>query len=130
MWASSRRRQTVPPPDTQAEGDFYKVSRFNQRRRASFRKTRLHHGNRPFSALCVTKHYSVQLNEGGESTVEGKNVIQVITTESEITPFPDCVIKIDQKQIFISTGALSLQNVPEKMVVIGSGIIGLEMGSV
>jgi dihydrolipoamide dehydrogenase len=72
----------------------------------------------------------MQLNEGGESTVEGKNVIQVITTESEVTPFPDCVIKIDEKHFFISTGALSLQNVPEKMVVIGSGIIGSEMGSV
>jgi hypothetical protein len=36
-----------------------------------------------------------QLNEGGESTVEGKDVIEVITTESEVTPFPGCVIEID-----------------------------------
>ncbi|KAH9972681.1 hypothetical protein BJV77DRAFT_1056987, partial [Russula vinacea] len=57
----------------------------------------------PFSAVCVTEHYSAQLNEGGESRVEGKNVIQITTTESEVTPFPDCVIEVDQKQIVSST---------------------------
>ena len=87
-------------------------------------------GKASFSAVCVTEHYSARFNEGGGSTAEGRNVIQVITTESEVTPFPDCVIEIDQKQIVISTGALSLQNVPGKMVVIGGCIIGLEMGSV
>ena len=72
----------------------------------------------PFSAVCVTEHYSAQLNEGGESRVEGKNVIQIITTESEVTPFPDCVIEVDQKQIVSSTGALSLQNVPGNVVAV------------
>ncbi len=71
---------------------------------------------------------SVQLNEGGESTVEAKNVI--IATGSEVTPFPGGAIEIDEDQIVSSTGALSLQKVPGKMVVIGGGIIGLEMGSV
>ena len=71
---------------------------------------------------------SVQLNEGGESTVEAKNVI--IATGSEVAPFPGGAIEIDEEQIVSSTGALSLQKVPEKMVVIGGGIIGLEMGSV
>lgn len=71
---------------------------------------------------------SVQLNEGGESTVEAKNII--IATGSEVTPFPGGAIEIDEEQIISSTGALSLQNVPGKMVVIGGGIIGLEMGSV
>jgi dihydrolipoamide dehydrogenase len=71
---------------------------------------------------------SVQLIEGGESTVEAKNVI--IATGSEVTPFPGGAIEIDEEQIVSSTGALSLQNVPGKMVVIGGGIIGLEMGSV
>ncbi|KAH8976445.1 hypothetical protein EDB86DRAFT_2840839 [Lactarius hatsudake] len=52
------------------------------------------------------------------------------TTGSEVTPFPGGAIEIDKQQIVSSTGALSLQKVPEKMVVIGSGIIGLEMGSV
>jgi dihydrolipoamide dehydrogenase len=71
---------------------------------------------------------SVQLNDGGESTVEAKNII--IATGSEVTPFPGGAIEIDEEQIVSSTGALSLQKVPEKMVVIGGGIIGLEMGSV
>ena len=71
---------------------------------------------------------SVQLNEGGESTVEAKSVI--IATGSEVTPFPGGAIEIDEEQIVSSTGALSLQKVPGKMVVIGGGIIGLEMGSV
>jgi len=71
---------------------------------------------------------SVQLNEGGETEVEGKNVI--IATGSEVAPFPGGAIEIDEQQIVSSTGALELQEVPEKMVVIGGGIIGLEMGSV
>ncbi|KIK63298.1 hypothetical protein GYMLUDRAFT_196937 [Collybiopsis luxurians FD-317 M1] len=71
---------------------------------------------------------SVALNEGGETQVETKNVI--IATGSEVAPFPGGGIEIDEEQIVSSTGALSLQKVPEKMVVIGGGIIGLEMGSV
>lgn len=71
---------------------------------------------------------SVKLNDGGETEVEAKNV--VIATGSEVTPFPGGGIEIDEKQIVSSTGALELQEVPAKMVVIGGGIIGLEMGSV
>ncbi|KDN39833.1 putative LPD1-dihydrolipoamide dehydrogenase precursor [Tilletiaria anomala UBC 951] len=69
---------------------------------------------------------SVKLNEGGETQLEAKNII--IATGSEVTPFPG--IEIDEEQIVSSTGALSLQKVPEKMIVIGGGVIGLEMGSV
>ncbi|KAJ7132036.1 dihydrolipoyl dehydrogenase [Mycena epipterygia] len=71
---------------------------------------------------------SVQLLEGGETEVESKSVI--IATGSEVTPFPGGGIPIDEKQIVSSTGVLDLQEVPEKLVVIGGGIIGLEMGSV
>ena len=70
----------------------------------------------------------VQLLEGGETEIEGKNII--IATGSEVSPFPGGAITIDEEQIVSSTGALSLKEVPEKMVVIGGGIIGLEMGSV
>lgn len=69
---------------------------------------------------------SVDLLDGGQLEVEGKNII--IATGSEVTPFPG--IDIDEEQIVSSTGALSLKQVPEKMIVIGGGIIGLEMGSV
>ncbi|THH16330.1 hypothetical protein EW146_g4294 [Bondarzewia mesenterica] len=79
------------------------------------------------SFISPTK-VSVQLNEGGVSEIEGKNI--VIATGSEVTPFPGGAIEIDEKQIVSSTGALELQEVPGKMVVIGGGIIGLEMGSV
>ena len=71
---------------------------------------------------------AVQLLEGGETEIEAKNII--IATGSEVTPFPGGAIQIDEKQIVSSTGALELQEVPGKMVVIGGGIIGLEMGSV
>ena len=67
--------------------------------------------------------------EAGSSVeVSSKNFI--IATGSEVSPFPGGSITIDEQQIVSSTGALDLQKVPEKMVVIGGGIIGLEMGSV
>ncbi|EFX00956.1 dihydrolipoamide dehydrogenase [Grosmannia clavigera kw1407] len=68
----------------------------------------------------------VDLNEGGESTLVAKNIL--IATGSEATPFPG--LEIDEKRVITSTGALSLEKVPESLVVIGGGIIGLEMGSV
>ena len=67
----------------------------------------------------------VDLVEGGERTLRGKNII--IATGSESTPFPG--LQIDEKKVISSTGALSLDEVPKKMVVIGGGIIGLEMVS-
>lgn len=71
---------------------------------------------------------SVKLNDGGETEVDAKNVI--IATGSEVAPFPGGAIEIDEQQIVSSTGALELSEVPGKMVIIGGGIIGLEMGSV
>jgi dihydrolipoamide dehydrogenase len=55
-----------------------------------------------------------------------KNI--VIATGSSVTPLPG--VEIDQKVVVDSTGALSLAKVPAKMIVIGGGVIGLEMGSV
>lgn len=49
----------------------------------------------------------------------------MIATGSEVTPFPG--IDIDEEQIVSSTGALSLKAVPQKMIVIGAGVIGLEL---
>jgi len=70
----------------------------------------------------------VSLLDGGETEIETKNA--VIATGSEVAPFPGGAIEIDEQQIVSSTGALELSEVPGKMVVIGGGIIGLEMGSV
>ncbi|KAG5731584.1 hypothetical protein E4T56_gene3783 [Termitomyces sp. T112] len=71
---------------------------------------------------------SVDLLDGNKTEIDAKNF--VIATGSEVTPFPGGGIPIDEEQIVSSTGVLSLQKVPEKLVVIGGGIIGLEMGSV
>lgn len=60
------------------------------------------------------------------STINTKNII--IATGSEVTPFPG--IEIDEKQVVSSTGALSLSQVPKRLIVIGAGVIGLELGSV
>lgn len=68
------------------------------------------------------------LDGGGKKDLTTKNII--IATGSEVSPFPGGAIEIDEKRIVSSTGALDLQQVPKKMVVIGGGIIGLEMGSV
>lgn len=92
---------------------------------ALFRANKVDYVKGHASFVSPTK-VSVSLKDGGETEIEAKNVI--IATGSEVTPFPG--IEIDEKQIVSSTGALSLQEVPKKMVVIGGGIIGLEMGSV
>jgi dihydrolipoamide dehydrogenase len=65
----------------------------------------------------------VNLLDGGETTLRGKNII--IATGSESTPFPG--MEIDEKKVITSTGAIALKEVPKKLAVIGGGIIGLEM---
>jgi len=62
----------------------------------------------------------------GDRSVRAKNI--VIATGSSVTPLPG--ITIDQERIVDSTGALELAEVPKRMVVIGGGVIGLELGSV
>lgn len=69
---------------------------------------------------------SVDLNNGGNQVINTKNI--VIATGSEATPFPG--LEFDEKIIISSTGALSLPKIPKKLLVIGAGVIGLEMGSV
>jgi dihydrolipoamide dehydrogenase len=62
----------------------------------------------------------------GDRTVRAKNI--VIATGSSVTELPG--ITIDQERIVDSTGALELGQVPKRLVVIGGGVIGLELGSV
>lgn len=70
----------------------------------------------------------VEITKGPDKgkIVGAKNII--IATGSESTPIPG--VDVDEKQIVTSTGALELGKVPKKLVVIGGGVIGLEMGSV
>ena len=62
----------------------------------------------------------------GDRTVRAKNI--VIATGSSVTPLPG--VTVDNEAIVDSTGALELPKVPDHMVVIGGGVIGLELGSV
>lgn len=64
--------------------------------------------------------------EGDAQTVEAKNI--VIATGSDVANLPG--VEIDEKQVVSSTGALELDKVPSKMIVVGAGVIGLELGSV
>ncbi|XP_047496948.1 dihydrolipoyl dehydrogenase, mitochondrial-like [Penaeus chinensis] len=69
---------------------------------------------------------TVLKEDGSNDTVKTKNIL--IATGSEVTPFPG--IPVDEDQIVSSTGALKLKGVPEKLILIGAGVIGLELGSV
>jgi dihydrolipoamide dehydrogenase len=62
----------------------------------------------------------------GDRTVRAKNI--VIATGSSVTILPG--VEVDQQRIVDSTGALELGEVPSHLVVIGGGVIGLELGSV
>ena len=64
--------------------------------------------------------------DGSKEKISAKNFI--IATGSEVTKLPN--VEIDEKIIVSSTGALELETVPQKMIVIGAGVIGLELGSV
>jgi dihydrolipoamide dehydrogenase len=64
--------------------------------------------------------------EGVVQSVSAKTIL--IATGSSVTPLPG--VEIDQKIVVDSTGALALEKVPEHLVVIGGGVIGLELGSV
>ena len=65
---------------------------------------------------------------GGTKEIEAKNV--VIATGSDVAGIPGVDLEIDEKVIVSSTGALELEKIPERLVVVGAGVIGLEMGSV
>ncbi len=69
----------------------------------------------------------VTLNaDGAVQVLETKNIL--IATGSDVAQLPG--ITIDEKRVVSSTGALSLDKVPGKLVVVGAGVIGLELGSV
>ncbi len=68
----------------------------------------------------------VTAEDGSKQTIETKAI--VIATGSDVAPLPG--VTIDEKQIISSTGALELENVPGKLLVVGAGVIGLELGSV
>ncbi|XP_065668808.1 dihydrolipoyl dehydrogenase, mitochondrial isoform X2 [Hydra vulgaris] len=79
-----------------------------------------------FGSISGPNQVTVSKSDGSKEVITTKNIM--IATGSEVTPFPG--IEIDEKTIVSSTGALSLKEVPKRMVVIGAGVIGVELGSV
>ncbi|CAH0479551.1 unnamed protein product [Peronospora belbahrii] len=82
-----------------------------------------------FGKISAQGKISVTLNDKkSNETVKAKNII--IATGSEVTPLPPVPVDNSSGKIIDSTGALALTRVPKHMVVIGAGVIGLELGSV
>ena len=77
-------------------------------------------------SIINEKTVSVLDNDNKFKKIETKNI--VISTGSEAVPLPG--VTFDEKRVLSSTGALNISKVPKKMIIIGGGYIGLEMGSV
>lgn len=86
-------------------------------------KIDVYHGHGTF---VDTHHITVAKDDGSSETVETDKVI-IATGSKPITP---AAFNYDKKRVITSTEALNIDAVPEKMVVIGGGVIGLELGSV
>ncbi|QED37466.1 dihydrolipoyl dehydrogenase [Antarcticibacterium arcticum] len=72
-------------------------------------------------------HVNVEKTDGsGTETLEAKNIIIATGSKPANLPF----IKLDKERVITSTEALKLKEIPKKMIVIGGGVIGLELGQV
>lgn len=72
------------------------------------------------------KIVEVKIEDGSAETLEGKHII-IATGSKPITPE---AFNYDKKRVITSTEALNITEVPKRMVIIGAGVIGLELGSV
>ncbi len=73
-----------------------------------------------------TTHVKIAKNDGSEEVIEGKDIIIATGSKPSTLPF----ISIDKERIITSTEALKLKEIPKHLLVIGGGVIGLELGSV
>ena len=71
-------------------------------------------------------HIKVSKNDGSSEVIEGTNIIIATGSKPSTLPF----VSIDKERIITSTEALKLPEVPKHLIVIGGGVIGLELGSV
>ena len=90
-----------------------------------FRKNKVEYV-KGLARITRKREVTVELNEGGARTLAAANV--VVATGSETMPIRG--VKIDEERIVSSTGALALAKPPKRLVVVGGGYIGLELGSV
>lgn len=81
-----------------------------------------------FGKVAAAGKVSVTAEDGSVKELETKNII--IATGSDVAGIPGVQVDIDEKVIVSSTGALEFTKVPETLVVVGGGVIGLELGSV
>ena len=79
-----------------------------------------------FGSILDKNKISIKSSDQDEKNIETTNII--ISTGSEAVSLPG--IEFDEEKILSSTGALNIPKVPKKMLIIGAGYIGLEMGSV
>ncbi|MGL5137921.1 MAG: dihydrolipoyl dehydrogenase, partial [Beijerinckiaceae bacterium] len=85
-------------------------------------------GVKGWGTILAPGKVQVKADDGSLTVLETKNI--VIATGSDIASPPGVKIEFDEKTIVSSTGALELEGVPKKLIVIGGGVIGLELGSV
>jgi len=85
-------------------------------------------GVKGWGTILAPGKVQVKADDGSVQVLETKNI--VIATGSDIASPPGVKIDFDEKVIVSSTGALELAKVPAKLIVIGGGVIGLELGSV
>ncbi|QLG46812.1 dihydrolipoyl dehydrogenase [Costertonia aggregata] len=71
-------------------------------------------------------HINIKKNDGKIETIAAKNIIIATGSKPSTLPF----IKIDKERIITSTEALELKEIPKHMIIIGGGVIGLELGQV
>ena len=76
-----------------------------------------------FGKVSGPNGVDVALNDEGSRSISASNI--VIATGSEVTPLPPVPVDNDKFKIVDSTGALSLPEVPEKMVVVGGGLFSI-----
>lgn len=86
-------------------------------------KIEVHHGLGSFVDKNTVK---VTKEDGSSEDIQGKNIIIATGSKPSSLPF----IKLDKKRIITSTEALNLKEIPKHMIVIGGGVIGMELGSV
>ena len=85
----------------------------------------VHHG---FGKLTGDNEVTVTADDGAETKLAGKNI--VIATGSEVAGIPGVEVEFDEDTIVSSDHAIALPSVPKTMVIVGGGVIGLELGSV
>lgn len=90
-----------------------------------FRKNKIDflHGT---ARIVAPGKIDVSAGDGNRQTHEAKAI--VIATGSDSTPLPG--VAVDEERIVTSTGALELKSVPKRLLIVGAGVIGLEIGSV